>query len=177
MAATTKSTTAKKKQAIPSGAAFRKSDWIIIPAGLMVITCLAIVILKAYALTHILTPQYYDVFWYPPVPSLLVAVFGVMYLYKVLHRQFIHKTAEAIAYLLIVIFAVFAFQIATIVAGKGHACTGWSGVIDCTQINASTLYIVFANPYSLTLLSVLAIAGGISLLLKPDSNPTAAGKP
>jgi hypothetical protein len=147
--------------------AFRKSDWILIPLGLIVATCLTIVVMKSYVLTYLLTPQFYDAFWFPPFPSLLIAIFGILYIYKTLQRKPIGKLAELIAYTLLLVFVIFIIQVVMILAGKGQVCSGLFGVpTECSEVNAMMLSIFFANPYSLTLLSSLAILGIASLLLK-----------
>ncbi|MDN5274352.1 MAG: hypothetical protein JWP06_253 [Candidatus Saccharibacteria bacterium] len=148
----------------------RKSDWIVLPLGLMIAVCLCLVVLKAYALTYILTPSFHDLFWFPPFPSFFVALFGGMYIYKTLRRRFIGRVAKIVAYILLSVFVVFIFQIAMIVGGRGQICSGIYGVlIDCSESHASTLSALFANPYSLIVVSGIAIIGGIALLVKPRS--------
>lgn len=154
------------RQSKVSKNAFRKSDWILVPLGLIVATCITIVIMKAYVLTYLLTPQFYDVFWFPPVPSLLIAIFGVIYIFKTLKRQSIGKVAQIAAYTLFIIFLIFIIQVALIIGGKGQLCSGLFGIPrDCAEANAMMLSVFFANPYSLTLLSSLAILGTASLFI------------
>ena len=157
--------------------AFRKSDWILIPLGLIVVTCITIVIMKAYVLTYLVTPQFYDVFWFPPVPSLLIAIFGVIYIFKTLKRQSIGSVAQIAAYTLFVVFLVFIIQVALIIGGKGQVCSGLFGIPrDCAEVNAMMLSVFFANPYSLTLLSSLAILGTTSLLASSRSKKPTQNK-
>lgn len=172
MATAKKSGIAKKKTSSTgrsttgSKNAFKKSDWILIPLGLIVATCLTIVAMKGYVLTYLLTPQFYDAFWFPPFPSLLIAIFGIIYIYKTLQRKPIGKIAEMTAYTLLLVFVIFIIQLGLIVTGKGQICSGLFGVpTECSQVNAMMLGVFFANPYSLTLLSSLAILGVTSLLV------------
>jgi hypothetical protein len=149
---------------------FTKSDWVIFPLGLVVIICLSLVVMKAYALTYILTPSFYNAFWFPPFPSLLIALFGIVYIYKTVRRKLVGGIAKAIAYIILAVSAIFIFQVAMIIGGKGELCTNLYGVLtDCSEAHALTLYVFFANPYSLALISSIAVAGGIVLLVKSES--------
>jgi hypothetical protein len=140
-------------------------DWPLIPLGLMVITCLYIFLVNIQTLLYLFSPSFYGAFWFPALPSLLIALFGVLYIYKTLTRKRITKSAKAISYILLIIFFTFLLFVATIPGGKGHICTGLFGVqTDCSSTNALTLYILFANPYSLMLLSTIAIVGIFTLL-------------
>jgi hypothetical protein len=154
----------------PSKLTFKKSDWTIIPIAIMVITCLCLVTLKAYALTYILSPSFYTALWFPPLPALFVAVFGVGYIYKTLQGKPIGRLARVIAGTLLAVFVIFMVIMGAIVGGKGHLCSVFSGVpTDCSLMSVGLLYTLFANPVSLTLLSGLAVVGVAALLIKSPS--------
>lgn len=143
--------------------------WIILPLGAMVVVCMGLVVLKPYALANFLSPSLYDAFWFPPFPALLVALFGIMYIYKTLQKKFINHIARVIACLLLAIFGVFIIIIGVAILSKGHQCNGlFALAADCPEVNARVLYAVFGNPYSLVVISGLALAGGGALLAAPD---------
>ncbi len=169
----TKKTTRKKVRPTTESArslstfTLTKDNWLVIPTILLVLVCLYFFITGSYILAYLFTPSFYGVLWYPAVPSLLIALFGMGYIYKTLTGRSVGKLANVILRVLLVVFVLFLFFAVMIPGGKGYTCTGLFGVqTDCSQTNAFMLEVYFGNPFSLMLLSALAVTGNVALLVK-----------
>jgi hypothetical protein len=168
-----KSTTASSRQATvrdaPSQTRFGKERRFVYLVGALVATCICIFAVNISLLKDITIPSpVYAVLWFPPLPMLLIALFGSGYIYKVLKGRSIGTLARMIVYMLLVAFAVFLLCGVLILGGKGSMCTGIMGAqADCSETNFVLLYILLGNPFSLMLLSALSITGSVALLVKP----------
>ena len=166
-----KPTVAIHAQTRPSRGRPGKRHWIIFPLGAMVIVCMSLIVLKSYALIRLPLPSLYDTLWFPPFPALLVTIFGIAYIYKISQRKPVGKTANIIASVLLAIFGIFIIIIGVIIAGKGHICSGFFEMSsDCSEVGALMLYTFFGNPYSLVLISSLALAGSAALFVVPGKS-------
>ncbi|WP_327402345.1 hypothetical protein OG194_20900 [Streptomyces sp. NBC_01288] len=167
MTNTSKSTTLKKKKSIassnqppivaetPSDTGFSPDRWLLIfPVGAMVVICLYIFIMSADYLLHI-APPFLDAFLIPPFPALLIALLGLGYIYNTLKGRPIRKLSRIIVRILLIVFLAFLPFAAT---------SAWGG--NGPDANPFLAYALFGNPFTLAILSILAIAGGVGLMGK-----------
>jgi hypothetical protein len=105
----------------------------------------------------------------PLTALLLLATFGILYIYQALTGQALRRMPQILGWIFVALATMAILYLGT---GIGRTCTGLFATPDaCTNVHWLTINVLLFNPFSVILWNVLAIAGSISLLkpLKSDS--------
>lgn len=144
---------------------FRTSDWLIITLAVLGFECLFVI--WSNNIWRLLSnlSSFEELFYAPQIPALVIATFCTVFIYKAIKRRSISKYAVVIATILSIIGSLFLFGMTP----SGQSCVGLFGVMtDCSDVYRFQIYILFLNPFSLIIESLLALTATIVLVMQSN---------
>jgi hypothetical protein len=145
----------------------QKNNWLAILLAIFVTFCLYFYIQSPSALDN-LNPFslvfIVGTFSIAPLAMILTTIFGGFYIYKTVKRDSIHKIALVIGWLFV---SLALFSVLFIWAGGDRGCSGFMGEqTTCADANFVSVVLLFLNPFTQMLWSVLAAVGLIGLTVR-----------
>lgn len=154
---------------IPSSDSFwsHKSDWLAIPLAIFIAVCLYFYLQSPSALSNFNPFSLVFIvgtFSIAPLTVILMIIFGSLYIYRTFRRDDIHKVVQVIGWLFVV---VALFSLLYVWIGGDRGCSGFMGEqTTCADANLVGVMILFLNPFTQMLWSVLAAVGLIRLTMR-----------
>jgi hypothetical protein len=174
MTETRKIKKASKKKSIPNRLVgyfeefrVRSSDWLILTLAILGIECLLLLgNSNAWgALANISSIE--SLFYSPPFPAFLALAFCTTFICKAIMRKKISHYAIVVAILLSIIGILFLFGLTP----SGQRCSGLFGVMeDCSETYRFQMYVLFLNPISLVIASLLAFTATFALIVQKNAD-------
>ncbi len=146
---------------------FRSSDWLILTLAILGIECLLLLGNSDVWSALVYVSSIEGLFYSPPIPALIIAVFCTIFIYKAILRKKISHYAVVIATILSIIGILFLFGLTP----SGQRCSGLFGVMqDCSETYRFQIYILFLNPISLMIASLLAFTATLALITQKNAD-------
>lgn len=145
----------------------RTSDWLIITLSVLGVECL--LLLGNSNVWNLLTntSSIEGLFYSPLLPALIVIVFCVVFIYMAVLRRRINTYAIVIATVLSIVGFLFLFGLTP----SEQRCSGLFGVMtSCSEVYRFQIHVLFLNPISLIIESLLAFTATLTLLMQKDGN-------
>jgi|SRR5688500_14232088 len=137
--------------------------WLLVPLGLVGLLCVYAIAQGVPALGY-LGSSPLSILLEPVLAALLMLAFALAFSLKVLRRAWIGKIASIVAF---VITGFLGFALLWALFRLASPCTGFFGVpTSCIEMHYFYTWLIFFNPISASVLSVLSAVGLVALFLK-----------
>lgn len=168
MSKSTKSTTPKTKRTTEKSweETFDARKLLVAPLIALVIYCVYLVTPTLNGLTAVYSSPL-QIFMFMPLPMLLVTAFSCLASYMLLKGKSIGKVTTSIAWIFVLVIGWLALaSLASAFPGSNTPmCEGLFGAMQkCADVNGLETYVLFLNPFSLGLYSLLSIVGIIIMI-------------
>ncbi|WP_143268643.1 hypothetical protein [Amycolatopsis vastitatis] len=168
--ASKKNSATSKRVATKNKIQYGNGDILAVSAVLLIIIGLYFFARSTSSLAQIFTGPL-NVFFLPSIPALLIALFGGLYLYRVIRRDPLGRIPLVVASIFSVALIIVGLVFLTVLLGAGTTCPISSNPHqDCGQLNAFMLYVYVNNPIVYGLAMILAVVGSVSLLGRGRKN-------